>query len=459
MSKYADRPNDVLTKHMLYPFTNATYAEKHPPLPIEGGSGVYVSDGQGKRYIDGQAGLWNVNVGHGRDEIKEAIRAQLDKLSYYSLFGGTTNTPSIELADVLCRMTAAEGMVKAFYSSGGSEANEAAFKLVRQYWRQVGEPTRVKIVSLKRAYHGVTLGALSANGTGAYREHFEPLLAGFFQVETPYLYRNPFGLEDQAKLGDLCAELLEREILYHGPKSVAAFIAEPVQGAGGVIVPPPGFWPKIREICDRYGILFISDEVVTGFGRLGSMFGTRHWGVKPDVMVFAKGINSGYVPLGATLMNKRVADAFITADQNEFTMAAFWHGNTYAGHPLACAAAIANLKIVEDEALDTNAGVVGAYFLDRLKDVQTRHPNIGDVRGCGLMIGVELVKNPETKEMFQVTDRFGARINDICRDKGILIRNLADTFIISPPLILTKAHVDEIVDVFEGAISVVEKTA
>jgi putrescine aminotransferase len=452
----AARPNDVLTRHMLYPFSNPSFAAKNPPLVIEGGTGVYVTDGEGKRYIDGQGGLWNVNVGHGREEIKQAIRDQLDKLSFYSLFGGTTTTPSVELATVLCRMASAEGMTRAFFSSGGSEANEAAFKLVRQYWRQVGEPTRTKIISLKRAYHGVTLGALSANGTTAYREQFEPLLPGYLQVETPHVYRNPF-TTDPLELGRLCAELLEREIIYQGPKSIAAFIAEPVQGAGGVIVPPPNFWPLVREVCDRHGVLLIADEVVTGFGRLGSMFGSRFWGVKADIMVFAKGINSGYVPLGATLMNKRVADAFLTSDEAEFTPAAFFHGNTYAGHPLACAAALANLKIVEVEQLDRNAGEVGAYFLARLKDVQTRHRNIGDVRGLGLMIGVELVKDPDTKELFDLSLGVGARIAELCRHKGVLIRNLADTFIISPPLTLAKAHVDEMVDVFENAVGTVER--
>jgi len=196
---------------------------------------------------------------------------------------------------------------------------------------------------------------------------------------------------------------------------------------------------------------------VTGFGRLGSMFGCRHWGVKPDIMVFAKGINSGYVPLGATLMNARVADAFLTPDEAEFTMAAFWHGNTYAGHPLACAAALANLRIVEDEALDRNAAEVGAYLLARLKDVQTRHPQMGDVRGLGLMIGIELVKDPETKEIFDLKRGFGTRIADLCRARGVLIRNLADTFIVSPPLILERQHADTMADAFEAAIAIVER--
>ncbi len=456
MSEMQLRPNDTLTRHMLYPFGNASFQAKSPPMLIEGGQGVYVTDASGKRYIDGQAALWNVNVGHGREEIKQAIRDQLDRLSYYSLFGGTTTAPPVELAAMLCRMAAPEGMVRAFFSSGGSEANEAAFKLARQYWRHVDEPQRHKIISLKRAYHGVTLGALSANGTQAYREHFEPLLAGFIQVETPHAYRNPFTTDPEA-LGRLCAELLEREILYQGPKSVAAFIAEPVQGAGGVIVPPANYWPLVREICDRHGVLLIADEVVTGFGRLGSMFGSRHWGVKPDIMVFAKGINSGYVPLGATLMNARVADAFLTPDEAEFTMAAFWHGNTYAGHPLACAAALANLRIVEHEGLDRNAAEVGAYLLARLKDVQTRHPHIGDVRGLGLMIGIELVKDPATKESFSLERRFGARIADLCRERGVLIRNLADTSIMSPPLILERQHADTMADAFEAAIAIVER--
>lgn len=454
MLDFPNSHNQDPTRNVLYPFANVTHLAKHPPLVIEGGEGVHVVDASGKRYIDGQGGLWNVNVGHGRAEIKDAIRAQLDRLSYYSLFGGTTTQPSIDLAEMLCRMTEPEGMVRAFFSSGGSEAAEASFKLVRQYWRHMGEPTRVKIISLKRAYHGVTLGALSANGTTAYREAYEPLVPSFLQVETPHVYRNPF-TDDPEALGRLCAELLEREIVYQGPHTVAAFIAEPVQGAGGVIVPPANYWPLVREVCDRHGVLLISDEVVTGFGRLGSMMGSRHWGVRPDIMNFAKGINSGYVPLGATMMNARVADAFITEDDHQFSPAAFFHGNTYAGHPLACVAAIANLKIVEDEDLAGNAGRVGAYFLERLKDVQSRHPIIGDVRGLGLMIGVELVADPVSKAPFDLKEDVGARIAAHCREKGVLIRNLADTFIISPPLTLTSEHVDEMVAAFAAAVATV----
>ncbi len=455
MSAAGQLANDKLTRNVVYPFANATFLAENPPLCIEGGDGVYVVDSEGKRYLDGQAGLWNVNVGHGRPEIKQAIVQQLDRLSYYSTFGNTTNTPSIDLAMELCRLAAPEGMKRAFFSSGGSEATEAALKLVRQYWRLAGEPTRTKIISLRRAYHGVTLGALSAGGLTVYREQFEPLLPGFFQVESPYLYRNPF-TSDANELGRLCAELLEREIMVQGPGSVAAFIAEPIQGAGGVVVPPANFWPLVREVCDRYKVLLIADEVVTGFGRTGSMFGSRMWRVKPDLMVFAKGINSGYVPLGATLINAHVEAAFLSDDRAEFTPRAFMHGNTYAGHPLACAAARANLRIVEDEDLPSNAAKVGRYFLDRLKDLQTRHPNMGDVRGMGLMLAIELVADPETKRPFDLSENFGARIWHRCVEKGVLIRNLADTFIISPPLTFATEHVDIVVDAFDAAISAVE---
>jgi putrescine aminotransferase len=448
-------PNDKLIRNIVYPFANATFVAKNPPLCIEGADGVYVIDGQGKRYLDGQGGLWNVNVGHGRPEIKRAITEQLEKLSYYSMFGNTTTLPSVELAELLCRLTAQEGMKRVFFSSGGSEAVEAALKLTRQYWRLIQQPARTKFLSLRLAYHGVTLGALSLNGKTAYREQYEPLLPGFHQVETPYLYRNPF-TSDPTELGQICAELLEREIIYQGPASVAAFVAEPIQGAGGVIVPPSNFWPLVREVCDRHGVLLISDEVVTGFGRSGSMFGCRSFGVKPDIMIFAKGINSGYVPLGATMINARVADAFDSDDSSEFTAKAFMHGNTYTGHPLACVAAIANLRIVEEENLPANAGEIGKYFLDRLLEIAPRHRNIGDIRGMGLMIGIELVADKKTKKPFDLSERFGGRIWERCVAKGLLVRNLADTFIFSPPLTLKKQHVDVMMEAFESAITAVE---
>lgn len=434
-------------EYQWQPFADPNAVAKDKPLIIESGKGVMVSDIDGKEYIDGQGGLWNVNAGHGRSEIIDAISEQLNRLQYYSLFGGTTHGRSIELSKLLVDMTAEEGMKRAFFSTGGSEAVETALKLVRQYWKLVGHPERTKFISLQRAYHGVAFGGLSANGTPAFRHMFEPLMPGFHRVETPYVYRNPFS-SDPAELAQICATMLDRMIEDQSPDTVAAFIAEPIQGAGGIIVPPAEYWPLIRKVCDKHGILLIADEVVTGFGRTGSMFGSRLWGVKPDIMVFAKGINSGYVPLGATMFNERIETAF-TGKSN----AAFMHGNTYLAHPLACAAALANLDIVVKEDLAGNAGLVGGYFIEKLKDLAKRQKHVGEARGKGLMIGVELVADKKTKRRFEDSDLFGHYVARRCRDNGVLIRNVYDTFIISPPLTLAKSHVDRIVEVMDEALT------
>ena len=434
-------------EYMFHPFADPNVTAKDKPLIIEEGRGAVVTDIDGKEYIDGQGGLWNVNAGHGRKEIIEAISAQLHKLQYYSLFGGTTHAPSIELSKLLVELTAHEGMTQAFFSTGGSEAIEGALKLARQYWKLAGKPERTKFISLHRAYHGVAFGGLSANGTPAFRQAFEPLMPGFLRTETPYVYRNPF-TDNPAELAAICATLLDRMIEDQSPGTVAGFLAEPIQGAGGLIVPPKEFWPLVRKVCDKHGVLLIADEVVTGFGRTGSLFGSRLWGVKPDIMVFAKGINSGYVPLGCTMFNERIEQAFRKAEN-----AWFMHGNTYLAHPLACAAALANLDIVVKEDLAGNAAKVGGHFLAKLEALKARQPHVGDVRGRGLMIGVELVADKKTKAQFKPDDKFGAEVSKRCRDNGVLIRNIYDTFIISPPLILTKAEVDRMVDVMDEALT------
>jgi len=434
-------------EYQWQPFADPNAVAKDKPLIIDAGKGVMVSDIDGREYIDGQGGLWNVNAGHGRREIIDAISEQLNRLQYYSLFGGTTHGGSIELSKLLVDMTTPEGMTRVFFSTGGSEAVETALKLARQYWNLEGQPQRTKFISLQRAYHGVGFGGLSANGTPAFRHMFEPLMAGFSRVEPPYLYRNPFS-SDPAELAQICATMLDRMIEDQSPNTVAAFIAEPIQGAGGIIVPPAEYWPLIRKVCDKHGILLIADEVVTGFGRTGSMFGSRLWGVKPDMMVFAKGINSGYVPLGATMFNERIEQAFAGK-----TNAAFMHGNTYLAHPLACAAALANLDIVVKEGLADNAAAVGSYFLEKLKALAARQKHVGEARGKGLMIGVELVADKKTKTRFPDSDLFGHYVARRCRDHGVLIRNVYDTFIISPPLILAKSHVDRIVEVMDEALT------
>ena len=431
-----------------HPMADPKTAEQSTPLVFERAQGVYIFDTEGRRYLDSQGGLWCVNVGHGREEVKQAIKAQMDKLPYYTTFGDTSNLPVMELAQRLIRMLEVEGMKRVFFSSGGSDAIETALKLARQFWKLSGEAQRSKFISLKQGYHGVHFGGTSIGGQMYFRSMYEPVLPGCFQVDTPWLYRNPYS-DDAEELGKICADLLEREIVHQGPHTVAAFIAEPVQGAGGVIVPPDNYWPLVREVCDKYGVLLIADEVVTGFGRSGSLFGCRGWGVKPDIMCLAKGINSGFIPLGATVVNERVRQAW----DSEHPLAAILHGYTYSGHPLACAAANAALQIVEDEDLPANAASVGNYCLAKLKHEFAHYDFVGDIRGKGLMMAIELVTDKSSKESFMPDDPFLDLLQDLTRREGLLIRNVGSNLIISPPLVFSKENVDEMVVMIASAFN------
>jgi putrescine aminotransferase len=445
--------HEANARHMLHPMIDPKAVAAAPPLIIERGDGVHVYDLDGRRYLDTVASLWNVNVGHNRAEVKAAINAQLERLAYYSTFQNTSNPPAIELSARLMQLFAPERMRKVLFSSGGSDAVETAMKLARQYWQLQGRAQRHKFISLKLGYHGVHFGGASVNGNPQFRQAYEPLLGGCFQVESPYLYRNPWGETDPARLARLCADELDRAIQYQGPDTVAAFIAEPVQGAGGVIVPHESYWPLLRAICDKHGVLLISDEVVTGFGRIGAMCGARAWGVAPDIMALAKGINSGYVPLGATLLNERVASAF----EQPGVPAALMHGYTYSGHALACAAANANLAIVEAEDLPGNAARVGALFNERLMELM-RHPHVGDVRGLGLMAAVELVADRQGREPLMVYSPYGQALVAAARRAGAIVRIQGNRLILSPPLVFTPAHVDEAMTALHAAFAEAEKT-
>ena len=434
--------------YFWHPMLHPGEMERRSPIRIVRGDGCYVYDEEGRRLVDGVAGLWNVNVGHNRREVKEAIVAQLEELEYFQLFDGISHPRAEELSRVLHEMLAPEGMTRFIYSSGGSDAIETALKLARQYWKLEGQSDRVKFISLKQGYHGTHFGGASVNGNTVFRRNYEPLLPGCFHVETPWLYRNPF-TEDPEKLGRICAELLEREILFQSPDTVAAFIAEPIQGAGGVIVPPANYWPLVREVCDRHGVLLIADEVVTGFGRSGSMFGCRGWGVKADIMCLAKGISSGYVPLGATAINERVAQAFY---RNQSFTGAVMHGYTYAGHPVACAAALASLKIVRDEDLPGNAARQGAYLMEKVKPLE-RFAAVGDVRGKGLMIALDLVKDKRTREPIDPMSGYADRVAAIARAEGALVRPVGTKIILSPPLVFERGHVDALAAALEAAFT------
>ena len=424
-----------------HPMLHPNEMKQRQPIRIVRGEGCHVFDDQGRKLVDGVAGLWNVNVGHNRPEIKQAIVEQLDELEYFQLFDGISHPRAEELSATLIDMLKQEDMARVSFSSGGSDAVETALKLARQYWRVSGQPDRTKFISLKQGYHGVHFGGASVNGNTVFRRSYEPLLPGCFHVETPWLYRNPF-TEDPEELAQICAQMLEREILFQSPDTVAAFIAEPIQGAGGVIVPPASYWPLIRAVCDKYGVLLIADEIVTGFGRSGSMFGSRLWGVKPDIMCLAKGISSGYVPLGATVVNQRVADAFA---KNQDFGGVIMHGYTYAGHPVACAAAIANLKIVREENLPAQAASQGEYLLARLKPFADKYAAVGEVRGKGLMIALDLVQDKHSREPIDPMGGYANKVAEIARENGVLVRPVGTKIILSPPLVIGQAECDAIV--------------
>ncbi len=432
-----------------HPMLHPNAMKVREPLRIVRGEGCYVFDDAGNKLVDGMAGLWNVNVGHGRGEVKRAMAAQLDELAYFPIFDGLTHPRAEELSNLLVELLAPEEMRRVLYSSGGSDAVETALRLARQYWKAAGQPERSKFIALKQGCHGTHAGAASVSGNPGIRRSEEPLLPGCFHVDTPWTYRNPF-TRDPDELASLCASLLEREIVFQGPDTVAAFIAEPVQGVGGVIVPPASYWPLVREVCDRHGVLLIADEVVTGFGRAGAMSGSRLWGVKPDIMCLAKGITSGYFPLGATMFNQRIVDAF---DGNGDSAGAVFHGYTYSGHPVGCAAALANLKIVREEQLAENAARMGAYLLARLLPLAGRHAAVGEVRGQGLMLAIDLVADQRTRAPLDPTGAYAARVAEIARLHGAIVRPLGSTIIVSPPLVIEESHADRIVAALAAGVA------
>ncbi len=435
-------------RHQIHPMTHPLIIEDRPPRIIVKGDGSYVTDIDGNTYVDGVGGLWNVNVGHNRAEVKAAIAAQMEEISYYSSFAGTVTPPSIELSTKIIEMTAQEDMARVFFSANGSDAVETALKLSRQYWKLEGEPERTGFISLKQGYHGIQFGGTSVNGSTLYRSAYGPLLPGCFQVDSPWTYRNPYS-EDPEALSEAVITQIDRLIQHQGAHTIAAFIAEPVQGAGGIIVPPECFWPRLRKVLDKYGILLISDEVVTGFGRTGAMFGARGWGVKPDIMCFAKGITAGYIPLGATVINSRVFGAWQKGiDPMGFIM----HGYTSTGHALGCAAANATLKIVEDEDLPGNAARMGQRLMDGLKDIPDWSSLVGEVRGRGLMVGLDLVSDKATRAPIDPGKGQGEMVATFARDEGVIVRPAGPVIIISPPLTLSRDETDKIVDALTKAL-------
>ena len=437
-------------RHLWHPMAHPQAMRDQPPDIIVRGEGSWIWDVDGHRLVDGVGGLWSANLGFGRREIRDAIVEQLDELAFYNIFRGTTHPRAIELAERLVTLMADDGVAAVVFSNGGSDAVEGALKIARQYWKCRGQRDRTKFIALRQGYHGVHFGGMSVNGNTNFRRAYEPLLPGCFHVDTPWLYRNPYS-EDPEELARICAELLEREIVFQGPDTVAAFIAEPVQGAGGVIIPPDTYWPEIQRIVDRYGILLISDEVICAFGRLGHWFAYEKFGYKPDLVTFAKAVTSGYVPLGGVMVGDRVAQVLIDKG-GEFN-----HGYTYSGHPVACAVALENIAIMERERLPEQVrGEIGRYFGRRFAELG-EHPLVASAEACGFVAGLILVRDKKNKTLFDENAGVGMICRTHCFNHGVIMRAVGDRMIIAPPLVMTTGEIDEMIGLIRQALDLTLK--
>jgi putrescine---pyruvate transaminase len=417
-----------------------------PQLIFTSGSGATLTDVHGREYIDGMASLWNVNAGHGRTELAEAAAEQMNTLAFSSSYGGFSTAPAINLAAKLAELAPGELEVT-YFASGGAEANDTAYKIARLYWTLRGEPDRVNIISRMRDYHGLTYGATSATGLPNFWKGFGPLAPGFLHAPSP----DPYRFSSEGSPGVAYVRALEEVVLKAGAKTVAAVVAEPVQGAGGVIVPPADYFPLLRDLCNRYGLLLIADEVITGFGRTGRWFALQHWNVQADLMIFAKGVTSGYLPLSGVMLTREVHDTL------KSVKGPFAHGFTYSGHPTACAVGLRNLQILEDEGLVEQAAQRGAYLLKRLQELRS-HEIVGDVRGLGLVAGLELVRDRETKELFDASLGAARRVWLEALDQGVIVRPLqGDVLAMCPPFVISEEQIDRMVLVLDKAITSVAK--
>ncbi|MBD8893282.1 aspartate aminotransferase family protein [Roseibium litorale] len=438
-------------RHMWHPMAHPADSLANPPDIIVEGEGVEIVDVDGHRTVDAVGGLWNVNLGYSCQPVKDAIAAQLNKLPYYSTFRGTSNDAVIELSAMLRDFFAPDGLSRAFFTSGGSDSVEIALRLARQYHKIRGEAGRVKFLSLKKGYHGThTLGA-SVNGNANFRTQYEPLMPGCYHIPAPYTYRNPFNETDPARLAQFCLAALEDEIRFQGAETIAAFIMEPVLGAGGVIPPHESFMPGVRSLCDKYGILLIADEVITAFGRTGSWSGSRHWGVKPEFMCTAKAITNGYFPFGAVMVADGVAEVF---ENDKSGKGAIGSGYTYSGHPVGAAAAIACLKETERLQVKNNAAARGAELYEGLLKLADKHEAIGDVRGGhGLMCALELVSDRTSKT--PVNKQVIGKVHRVTYENGVMVRVSGNNIIMSPPLVLSQQNVQTILSALDAGFEAI----
>jgi putrescine---pyruvate transaminase len=423
--------------HYLHPFTDFQALARRGSRVITRADNIYVWDSEGHKILDAMSGLWCVNVGYGRQELIDAATRQLKDLPFYNSFFQTATPPAIELAELLAEVSPPQ-FEHVFFSGSGSEGNDTVVRMVRRYWDILGQPARQVIISRHNAYHGSTMAGASLGGMSGMHAQGGLPIPGIVHIEQPFWFelgrdmsRDDFGLK--------AAGWLEAKILELGADKVAAFIGEPVQGAGGVIVPPQTYWPEIQRICDKYGIVLVSDEVITGFGRSGRWFGCERFGSRPDLMTFAKGVTSGYIPLGGVMVGERLAKVLIEKGGE------FAHGYTYSGHPVACAVALANIRLIRREGLvERVRDDVGPYLAERYAEL-AGHPLVGEAQTCGLMAALQLVRDKASGAMFDPWREVGMVCRGHCFASGLIMRAVGDRMIIAPPLVITRAQIDEMV--------------
>ncbi|HLE42313.1 MAG TPA: adenosylmethionine--8-amino-7-oxononanoate transaminase [Nitrospirota bacterium] len=434
-------------QYLWHPFTQMSDWEKEPQIVVESGNGSTLIDIRGKRYLDGVSSLWVTVHGHRKKEIDRAVSAQLKKIAHSTLLG-LSNVPAVLLAEKLIQI-APPGLSKVFYSDSGSTAVEIGLKITFQYWQQKGQAFRSKtgFISLKEAYHGDTIGSVSVGGIDLFHEIYKPLLFHSRKIDTPHCYRCALGKTYPA-CGLACAQQAEEVLRSHGRETAALIIEPLVQGAAGMLVSPPGYLRRIRELCTKYNVLMIADEVATGFGRTGKMFACEHEGVSPDIMCVAKGITGGYLPLAATLTTGEIYRGFLGEYRELRT---FFHGHTYTGNPLACAAAIANIDLFKKEKTLRKLEPKIAYLFEQMGRLK-RLKHVGDIRQKGFMAGIELVKDRETKEPYPLEDKMGIRVILECRKKGLIIRPLGNVIVLMPPFSISMKELKRIMDIVYAAI-------
>lgn len=432
------------SRHHLHPFTDFKALAAKGSRIITHADGIYLWDSEGRRILDGMAGLWCVNVGFGRKELAQAAYEQMLSLPYYNNFFQTTHPPAIELASLLNDVSPAH-INHVFFTGSGSDANDTVIRMVRRFWDVQGKPRKKTIISRKNAYHGSTVAAASLGGMAAMHAQGDLPIPGIVHIDQPYWFVEG-GELDADEFGRRVAGQLAETIEQLGVERVAAFVAEPVQGAGGVIIPPDSYWPEIKKICDRYDILLVVDEVICGFGRLGKWFGADYYGLKADLMPIAKGLSSGYLPIGGVMVSDRVADGLIQEGGE------FFHGFTYSGHPAACAVAAENIRIMQRENIVENVATDTAPYLAQRWQEFTDHPLVGEARSIGLLAALELVQDKASRTLFDPVGKVGTLCRDICFEKGIVMRAVRDTMIISPPLIITRDQIDEICELVRACL-------